>query len=487
MTFDLTTIAIFGIAALAYSLLIPPRLRGWMLMLTSVIAIYWLQPRLNIPRMDYILPTGTLILTVAIWWFTRKPDDDGKLPFTREDAIALGLTLVIVMAIAGTRFLDADFRLTSRPPEPLHVLLVLVGISAVLLALWRFTRNLNQWNILTGWILLVIGIFVVLKAEPLAVEVSRVIRGQMGRDTSLAAMIDLNWLGFSYVAFRLIHTLRDRQSGKLPALSLSEYITYIIFFPAYISGPIDRAERFIADFRALPDMLGLTAPRFVEGFTRIGVGIFKKFVIADTLALGMALNPVNAAQTDSAVMTWVLLYGYALRLFFDFSGYTDIAIGVGILCGIKLPENFNRPYLKNNITTFWQSWHMTLSTWARFYVFTPLSRVLLTRKPKPSPTLIVLLTQSATMVTIGLWHGITLNFLIWGIWHGLGLFAHKQWSDRTRKWYISLKDKPEQKRLWTVAGWFLTFHFVVLGWVWFALPDIDQSLSVFGKLFGLGA
>jgi D-alanyl-lipoteichoic acid acyltransferase DltB (MBOAT superfamily) len=180
----------------------------------------------------------------------------------------------------------------------------------------------------------------------------------------------------------------------------------------------------------------------------------------------------------------VLLYGYALRLFFDFAGYTDIAIGLGVLFGITLPENFKRPYLKTDITSFWQSWHITLSNWARFYVFSPLSRGLLRRKPRPNPALIVLTAHLATMTTIGLWHGITWNFFIWGVWHGMGLFIHKQWSDRTRKWYRGLKEKPAQRRAWTAFAWLLTFHFVVLGWVWFALPDVADAVRVFGLLFG---
>jgi alginate O-acetyltransferase complex protein AlgI len=232
-------------------------------------------------------------------------------------------------------------------------------------------------------------------------------------------------------------------------------------------------------------MTGLDATRYTEGLTRIAVGIFKKFIIADSLAIGMALNATNAEQATSTIGVWILLYGYALRLYFDFSGYSDIAIGIGMLFGIKLPENFDRPYLKNNITTFWQSWHITLSNWARFYVFSPLSRFLLTRQPKPSPIVVVLSTQMATMVVIGLWHGVTINFLIWGVWHGIGLFVHKQWSDRTRKWYRRLNDTPRLKQAWTVAGWFITFHFVVVGWVWFALPEFGQSLDVFGKLVGL--
>jgi alginate O-acetyltransferase complex protein AlgI len=339
--------------------------------------------------------------------------------------------------------------------------------------------------VLAGCILLVAGLFVVLKTEPLATEVGRWWRGLTGQDISLASPVDLNWLGFSYVAFRLIHTLRDRQTGLLPAMSLREYVTYVIFFPSFVAGPLDRAERFKEDLLGLPGIRGLDAARFADGLWRIATGLFKKFVIADSLAQGLSLNAMNAAQAQTALGLWVLLYGYALRLFFDFSGYSDIAIGLGILFGVRLPENFDRPYLKTSITAFWQSWHMTLSNWARFYVFTPLSRWLLTRAQRPSPVLIVLSTQIATMVVIGLWHGVTPNFVIWGIWHALGLFAHKQWSDRTRKWYRGLNGKPWQKRAWTAVTWLVTFQFVVIGWVWFALPDTGQAVRTLAGLFGL--
>ena len=232
-------------------------------------------------------------------------------------------------------------------------------------------------------------------------------------------------------------------------------------------------------------MVGLDAARFGEGGYRIAVGLFKKFVIADLLAQGMSLTAVNAQQATSPLALWILLYGYALRLYFDFAGYTDIAIGLGLLFGIRLPENFHRPYLQTNITAFWKNWHATLSSWARFYVFTPLSRSLLRRKPRPSTILIVLVSQTATMLTIGLWHGVSWHFAIWGLWHGAALFAHKMWSDRTRKWYRGLNDKPLQKRAWSLAGWFLTFNFVALGWVWFLLP-VDTAVPVFAKLFGFG-
>ena len=126
-------------------------------------------------------------------------------------------------------------------------------------------------------------------AEPFAAAVSAVVRSWNAQDVTLASAADLSWLGFSYVAFRLIHMLRERQMGKLPALSLREHMTYVIFFPALTAGPIDRAERFVKDLRALPETPLFTAPRLVEGLTRIAVGLFKKFVIGDSLAL-FALN-----------------------------------------------------------------------------------------------------------------------------------------------------------------------------------------------------
>jgi alginate O-acetyltransferase complex protein AlgI len=325
----------------------------------------------------------------------------------------------------------------------------------------------------------VLALFAVLKTEALGTAVSRLLRSWQGQTTQLARAEELSWLGFSYVAFRLLHTLRDRQTGQLPALTLREYVTYAIFFPAFTAGPIDRAERFLGDLRALPP---LDATRFVQGGMRLAIGIGKKFVIADSLAL-LALNVTNAQQAQSAAGLWVLLYAYAFQLYFDFSGYTDIAIGLGQWCGIRLPENFSQPYLKRNITVFWQSWHITLSQWVRSYVFLPLSRTLLTRPRKPSPTVLALIGQLATMLAIGLWHGVTGGFVVWGLWHGLGLFVHKVYSDRTRPYYLRLRGHPRLGRAVEIAGVALTFHFVVLGWVWFALPDLAISWDVFVRLW----
>jgi D-alanyl-lipoteichoic acid acyltransferase DltB (MBOAT superfamily) len=178
---------------------------------------------------------------------------------------------------------------------------------------------------------------------------------------------------------------------------------------------------------------------------------------------------------------WIILYAYALQIFFDFSGYTDIAIGLGRLMGFKLPENFNAPYLKPNLTQFWNNWHMTLTQWFRAYFFNPLTRFLRSGGRKLPIWTIILITQLATMVLIGLWHGMTWNFILWGAWHGLGLFIHNRWSELTKARFTALA-AGTQKAL-NAGGAVVTFHFVALGWIFFALPDPASSFHFFKVLF----
>lgn len=473
---ELGHIAAFIIAGLIYLLVLPKQWRKWALLVGSIIAIYWLQPTLNIRWLDYSLPTVTIGITVACWVVTRQTTE-----IAREDWQTLIIIVAIALLLTISRYIDIPVELTSRPPEVWQVAICLMILMGAIFALRK--QQMGS-AIISVVIVFIIGLFIVLKTEPLTMGLSQFLRGKTGQDQTIAAVADIQWLGFSYVAFRLIHTLRDRQNGLLPELTLCEYLTYVIFFPAYVAGPIDRAERFVADYRALPLTNMRDANKVTIAFTRITMGLFKKFVLADGLAY-FSLNTTNLAQANSAGATWILLYSYAIQLYFDFSGYSDIAIGIGMLFGIQLPENFDLPYLKNNITTFWQSWHMTLSNWVRSYVYSPLSRKLLRRKNKPSNNVIILICTLTTMVIIGLWHGVTLPFLIWGLWHGVGLFIHKIWSDRTRSWYRSLKEQPIKQRLWYGAGVVLTFHFVVLGWVWFAMPDLASALRTFSGLLGL--
>ncbi|MCL4261185.1 MAG: MBOAT family protein, partial [Anaerolineales bacterium] len=169
------------------------------------------------------------------------------------------------------------------------------------------------------------------------------------------------------------------------------------------------------------------------------------------------------------------------QIYFDFSGYTDIAIGIARLVGIKLPENFNSPYTKPNITQFWNSWHITLTQWIRSYFFNPFNRWI--RGYNIPAWTMLLLGQLATMFLIGLWHGITLNFILWGAWHGLGLFLQNRWSDFAKKRF-NINNPRAQKAL-HIGGVLLTFHFAALGWVFFALSSPVLSFNVIMKLFGL--
>jgi alginate O-acetyltransferase complex protein AlgI len=470
----LTLILIFAAAALLYMILLPSGWRKWALFAGSIVAIYWLQPAIIIRKIDFILPTATLALVALSWLVTRAPDQK----WMREDTLAAALMALLVVVMSLNRFIQDAYQITpSMPPDTLTVLIAVGGVIVFLAVLYR----LPQRPLTLLVMLLIVVLFVILKTASLAEDAKRLLLDWQGQSRALLPRVNLEWLGYSYVAFRLLHTLRDRQTGKLSTLTLREYVTYAIFFPAFTAGPIDRAQRFQSDLQDLP---GAEPSHLVQGAMRIAVGIGKKFVIADSLAY-MALNATKAGQAESTLGLWVLLYAYTFQIYFDFSGYTDIAIGLGQLFGIKLPENFNQPYLKRNITLFWQSWHMTLSQWVRDYVFLPLTRFLLKRKHKLSQTILALIGQVTTMLVIGLWHGVTWGFIAWGLWHGVGLFIHKVYSDRTRIYYLQLRERPRVGQVIGVVGTVITFHFVALGWVWFALPKIGTSWDVFLRLFGM--
>jgi D-alanyl-lipoteichoic acid acyltransferase DltB (MBOAT superfamily) len=332
----------------------------------------------------------------------------------------------------------------------------------------------------TGLIITILITFVVLKTDILALLASAGLRQISGQTTALASPLDLRWLGFSYLAFRLLGALLDHRAGRLPAYTLGEFVTYALFFPAFTAGPIDRSQHFVGDLHK-PD--GWSPERLLEGAWRILSGSFKKFVLADSLAL-LSLSSQNAAQAQGAAWVWIMLYAYSLRIYFDFSGYTDIALGLGKLLGLNLPENFAAPYLKTDLTAFWNSWHITLAQWFRAYFFNPLTRALRTRKQLPV-WLILLAAQLSTMLLIGLWHGVSWNFAAWGAWHGLGLFIHNRWADWRRGNPTARAVSPPAQRLAGFSGWLLTFNFVTLGWVWFAMPDLPSAWSIFQKLFGL--
>lgn len=468
---SLSNILIFVGLALISAPLIKNRGRKLLLLVLSLVAIYWLQPATPIRNLDFWLPTATISITLFTWAYTRK--EKGAL---KKADVLTGLIITsVILIIALTRYYaPLCCLIPSRPPQLSQVLIGLIGIILLMQAINHWISG-NTDLIKTAVIRLII-LFILLKTESLALWASTGLRSLTGQSTELATAFDIRWLGFSYVAFRLIHTLRDRINGRLPETSLGNFMTFIIFFPALTAGPIDKIQRFTKD---LETDFKLNAAHFITAGQRIVIGVFMKFAIADSLAI-FALNPSNNLETQSTLWMWVLTYAYAFRIFFDFAGYTQIAIGIGMLFGIQLPENFNQPYRKTNLTAFWNSWHMTLAQWFRGYFFNPLTRAMRSRKIS-IPT-VIFVGQISTMVLLGLWHGITWNFVIWGLWHGIGLFLHNRWAEFT-------KTRPpiSNQKISNGLGIFFTFHFVLLGWVWFALPGPSDALYTFRILFGFGA
>jgi alginate O-acetyltransferase complex protein AlgI len=279
-------------------------------------------------------------------------------------------------------------------------------------------------------------------------------------------------LGISFFTFEFIHYAVDRYRGVAPAGKFGEYMSFILFFPTMVAGPIKRYQ----DFRPK-----LTAPSLAWdtdwelGITRILAGLAKKFVVADFVtSLTNHLNQNDIAHAQRwALPIW--LFGYGLKIYFDFSAYSDIAIGSSRLFGIKVPENFDWPYLQTNISDFWQHWHMSLYRWLVDYVFIPLGG---SRRTQPRVYLNVLIT----MFLSGLWHGAGLNFLVWGLWHGMLLSVHRLWSRRSARQTTKTATPVSGFTIGKAAAWGLTFLTVNLGWAFFCM-DIPTAIAFYKRLF----
>jgi len=446
--------------------------RLWGLFLFSMVMLFWLQPATPLRYADFWLPTMMIFIVILSWLTTQQ-----AAPFdAQENVHALIMVGGFLLLISLSRWTGLGVYLTATRPPGLNTILVALVAASLTFALVLVIRS-GRWINVTLFLMLM-GLFIILKTDVFVTFAARLARTWIGQSPALAAPADLNWLGISYVTFRLMHTLRDQRAGRLPSMTLREYATYVLFFPAIVAGPIDRAERFLGDLR---QPVSRDAQHFFEGGKRLMVGMFKKYILAAILGV-FALRADLLPGISSAMWIWVLVYAYAFQLFLDFSGYTDVAVGLGLLAGVRLPENFNQPYRKSNLTAFWNSWHITLAQWFRAYFFNPLTRALRRRRSVPTWA-IILIGQAGTMVLIGLWHGVTWNFLIWGAWHALGLFFHNRWVDLTRRFPGRL-DAFLSTRFNTWLGVALTFHFVSLGWLWFALPSPALAWTTLLRMMG---
>ena len=273
-------------------------------------------------------------------------------------------------------------------------------------------------------------------------------------------------VGLSFFVFQAISYTVDVYRGKASAEhSFLEHLLYMLFFPRVVSGPIVRASELMAHFRATPS---LTPEQGGHALFRIAVGLVKKLVIADVLGAGIVDPVFGAPEKYASAECIVAAVAYTFELYYDFSGYSDIALGVAALFGFKFPENFNRPYLAKNIAEFWNRWHLSLSTWLRDYLYRPLGG---NRVSKPR----VLFNLMTVMVLGGLWHGADWRFAVWGAVHGVALCGLRCWE-----WAVG---KPESPGIPRVAlGMLATFILVVLTRVVFRAPDMTHANEFYARM-----
>lgn len=274
-------------------------------------------------------------------------------------------------------------------------------------------------------------------------------------------------VGISFVTFRWLHYVIDSYRGNRGKESLPLFLAYSFFWPIFTSGPIERWQDFAGQQQELTkwkwDFLW-------SGGSRILIGLVKKLLIAAILA-----QPAAALQKPGLgpLGYWVAAHAYAWQLYVDFSGYTDIALGAGMLFGIRLQENFNWPYLRENISLFWKNWHMSLTRWFREYLFIPIggSRV---------PFYRILLNTVIVMLVTGLWHGAGWNFLLWGGLHALALIV---WRLYRRYLVPFLPGWWLASPIYHGGAVLLTYNFVVLAWIPFT-TSINQAKLVLITMFG---
>lgn len=290
-------------------------------------------------------------------------------------------------------------------------------------------------------------------------------------------------VGISFFTFQAISYVVDIGRGEWrKPMPLLDFAVYLSFFAHLVAGPIVRASEFAWQLDTRPD------PRAVESseaFMLIFRGLFKKVVISSYMAT--IADPVfQFPQGHSSLEVLFGIYAYAIQIYADFSGYTDIAIGVALLLGIRFPQNFDAPYRSRSVQEFWRRWHMTLSRWLRDYLYIPLggnrsSRLVAMFDPargNQPRRWFVYLNLMLTMLLGGLWHGANWTFVIWGAIHGGALIGERvvkaRWAERE-----PLGVPP---RVVAVLQWLLTFHVVALAWVFFRATSLDRALAVLGQL-----
>ncbi len=335
-----------------------------------------------------------------------------------------------------------------------------------------------RWWVRTGVTvnLVILGVFKYY--DFFAVEFSNLLE-RVGIDGSLPVLELTLPVGISFFTFQAMSYIIDIGRGQVDAMEPLNFAVYLSFFPQLVAGPIVRASEMAPQLKTRPD------PRYVpasEAFRLILGGLFKKVVISSFLASEI-VDPVFAdPASHNAPEVLFGVYAYAIQIYADFSGYTDIAIGVALLLGFRFPQNFNSPYRALSLRDFWRRWHMTLSRWLRDYLYIPLGG-------NRGAKLLTYRNLMLTMLLGGLWHGSTWTFVIWGGIHGVVLSIERFVGEGLASRHTTIDERIRQTsaRRWLTPmwQWFLTFHVVCLAWVFFRAESLGKAFDILGRIASL--
>lgn len=287
-----------------------------------------------------------------------------------------------------------------------------------------------------------------------------------GLEISLPMSSLLLPVGISFFTFQSLSYSADVYRGRIPATrSLRDFALYVAFFPQLVAGPIVRARVLIPQLQAAPVFEN---EKVMRGLFQVLSGLFKKMVIADLIAATLVDQAFAHPEKAGLPLAWLAMYGYALQIYCDFSGYSDVAIGSARMLGIEIPANFNRPYLAANLRDFWRRWHISLSTWLRDYLYISLGG---SKKGRAVMYAAILVT----MVLGGLWHGAAWTFVAWGAYHGALLMMNRLWQELRPG-----RGKDPAALVW--GRRLVTFHLVCLGWIIFRSTDMAAAWEMMSRL-----
>ncbi len=279
-------------------------------------------------------------------------------------------------------------------------------------------------------------------------------------------------VGISFFTFQSMSYVIDIYRNRIhPVHRWIDYLFYLSFFPQLVAGPIVRARDFIPQIYQNP--IFVSREMFGRGIYLIIAGLFKKAVISDYISLNFVDRVFDDPLLYSGFENLMGVYGYALQIYCDFSGYSDMAIGIALLLGFRFNQNFDSPYKSATITEFWRRWHISLSSWLKDYLYISLGG---NRKGKIRTYFNLMIT----MLLGGLWHGAAARFILWGAWHGLGLAVHKAVMSVSSGFKAQGMDMPVWRR---IIGMIITFHFVCAGWIMFRANDTQTGWQVISQIF----